>query len=439
MGKTRNTGFSNNAIQYNSGSIAFTSGSTTRMFISASGLVGIGTTNPTSRLSVSGSIESLIESTYEGGQLVLRGNTYRYNIDNYSGSLRFFRENDSDATAGVIHMAISSSGNVGIGTGSPDRLLQMYNTSGQTVFSIVGATNDSTDIFFGDTDNKAEAVIRFINGANTFNILQGGSTRMTITASGSVGIGTSSPSVRLDVVGSGGIRVNEDGSGTKVISIRSDFAGVDPAINVSTNNGLLLQTNNTERMRITSGGVVYVNTTSNPLPSNASPQFGVIAGAGTDAVNIKHTENGNNTLNLWQTGTSQHNAIAFYKGDSQTNRGNIVVTTSGTSYNSISDYRLKENIVPLENGLDRVLQLKPSKFNWIETGDESEGFIAHELQEYFPDAVTGEKDAVFASTGNIKAQSVDYGRITPLLVKAIQELKAENDALKTRIETLENK
>ena len=183
-------------------------------------------------------------------------------------------------------------------------------------------------------------------------------------------------------------------------------------------------------MHITSGGYVYINTTTNPLPDNATPQFGVLAGAGTDAINIKHTVNGNNTLNIWQTGTTSHNAIAFYKGDTQTSRGLITVTTSGTTYNSVSDYRLKENIIPLENGLDRVLQLKPSKFNWIETGNETEGFIAHELQEIFPDAVTGEKDAVYNSTGNIKPQSVDYGRITPLLVKAIQELKAENDTLK---------
>jgi hypothetical protein len=168
---------------------------------------------------------------------------------------------------------------------------------------------------------------------------------------------------------------------------------------------------------ITSG----INAQSNPLPDNATPQLGIIAGASTDAISIKHTQNSNNTLNIWQTGTANHNAIAFYKGDTQTNRGNIVVTTSGTSYNTVSDYRLKENVTPLENGLSRLMQLKPSKFNWIETGNETEGFIAHELQEYFPDAVTGEKDAVYSSTGNIKAQSVDYGRITPLLAKAIQE------------------
>jgi hypothetical protein len=77
---------------------------------------------------------------------------------------------------------------------------------------------------------------------------------------GNVGIGTGTPSFKLDVIG--GIRVNEDGAGTKVIQIRSDFAGVDPAINVSTNNALLLQTNNTERMRITSDGKLKLTSTS---------------------------------------------------------------------------------------------------------------------------------------------------------------------------------
>ena len=71
-----------------------------------------------------------------------------------------------------------------------------------------------------------------------------------------------------------------------------------------------------------------------------------------------------------------------------------------------------------------------------ETGNEAEGFIAHELQEIFPDAVTGEKDETYESTGNIKPQSVDYGRITPLLVKAIQELKAQNDDLQSQINEL---
>jgi hypothetical protein len=421
----------------------------------ATGSVGIGTVSPSQLFEVvGGEIKAgRVDTTNEGGQISFgrsTDNATAWYIDAFgnttSPALRFV-----DAAASAVRMVLTGS-NVGIGTATPDRLLQIYNTSGQTVFSIVGATNDSTDIFFGDPDNKAEAVIRFINGANTFNILQGGSTRMTITSAGLVGIGTNSPSGLLTVASTQSLALVRSTTTTNYAELQIENTtnylqmGVEGAsgnrmggtiaynayLGSYANYGMTFHTNNSNRMTITNGGVVYINATSNPLPSNASPQFGVIAGAGTDAVNIKHTENGNNTLNLWQTGTTQHNAIAFYKGDSQTNRGNIVVTTSGTSYNSISDYRLKENIVPLENGLDRVLQIKPSKFNWIETGEESEGFIAHELQEVFPGAVTGEKDAVYSSTGNIKPQSVDYGRITPLLVKAIQELKAEIDALKAQ-------
>jgi hypothetical protein len=81
------------------------------------------------------------------------------------------------------------------------------------------------------------------------------SDNITLASNGNVGIGTSSPAAKLDVV-NGSIRVNEDGAGTKVLTIRSDWAGVDPAINVTTNNSLLLMTSNTERMRIDSAGWV---------------------------------------------------------------------------------------------------------------------------------------------------------------------------------------
>ena len=92
---------------------------------------------------------------------------------------------------------------------------------------------------------------------------------------------------------------------------------------------------------------------------------------------------------------------------------------------------MKKNIKPLENGLKRLCELKPVKFDWKENDSSSEGFIAHEVQEIFPDAISGEKDAELM-------QGMDYGRITPLLVKAIQEQQDIINELKTRIETLEN-
>jgi len=90
--------------------------------------------------------------------------------------------------------------------------------------------------------------------------------KVRIDKDGQVGIGVTNPGAPLDVAGALGIRVNEDGSGTKAISLRSDFAGVGPAVNVSTNHPLLFQTNNTEKMRISAGGNVGIGT-DNPIAS----------------------------------------------------------------------------------------------------------------------------------------------------------------------------
>jgi len=129
---------------------------------------------------------------------------------------------------------------------------------------------------------------------------------------------------------------------------------------------------------------------------------------------------------------------ATYKMDFRQNnssKGSIAVGSSSTAYNTSSDYRLKENVETLKDGLSRLAQLKPVQFTWTTDGALSEGFIAHEVDEVFPDAVTGEKDAV-DEEGNIAAQQMDYGRITPLLVKAIQEQQEQIEELKAEIATL---
>ena len=367
-----------------------------------------------------------------------------------SGSTSFIHANNSylglgaNSSNNYSPTMMINNGSVGIGTTTPGNKLDVIGNiliQGTQGFN---ATGESASIYLGDTASEIRAVydggLDFYQNTTFRMRIQGGT--------GNVGIGTSSPNSILEISQASPIfRIQASNADTfHGIEFRQG-AGFDAFIKQHPNSGefrisngrsvgwggyTTFYTDTAERMRIVPSGYVYIGTTSNPLPDNAQPQLGIIGGSGTDAINIKHTQNANNTINIWQTGTTSHNAIAFYKGDTQTNRGLITVTTSGTTYNSTSDYRLKENITPLENGLDRVLQLKPSKFNWIETGNESEGFIAHELQEHFPDAVTGEKDAVYSSTGNIKPQSVDYGRITPLLVKAIQELEA-------RVKELENK
>jgi hypothetical protein len=77
-----------------------------------------------------------------------------------------------------------------------------------------------------------------------------------------------------------------------------------------------------------------------------------------------------------------------------TQRGYISTSTSGTTYNTTSDYRLKENVQPMVGALAKVALLKPVTYNWIENKESGQGFIAHELQEVVPECVSGKKDGV---------------------------------------------
>ena len=122
------------------------------------------------------------------------------------------------------------------------------------------------------------------------------------------------------------------------------------------------------------------------------------------------------------------NAMLMERGGSTV--GTISTTTTSTSYNETSDYRLKENVVPLTDGINRVKQLAPYRFNFIvEPSRTVDGFIAHEVQDIVPQAVTGEKDAM--KNGKIDPQGIDQAKLVPLLTAAVQELI-------TRVETLES-
>jgi len=130
---------------------------------------------------------------------------------------------------------------------------------------------------------------------------------------------------------------------------------------------------------------------------------------------------------MWNLVGGTCNQVQFKAGGSANVTGSITSTgNNATQYNTSSDYRLKENVAPIQNGLTRLQQLNPVQFDWKNSGETSEGFIAHEVQEIFSDAVTGEKDAE-------EMQGMDYGRITPLLVKAIQEQQAQIEELKKKV------
>ena len=117
--------------------------------------------------------------------------------------------------------------------------------------------------------------------------------------------------------------------------------------------------------------------------------------------------------------------------------GSITTSGSSTAFNTSSDYRLKENIVPLTGATARINQLKPSQFNFKADPDTTvDGFIAHEAQAVVPECVTGEKDAV-NEDGSINPQGIDQSKLVPLLTAALQEALAEIASLKDRVAALE--
>jgi hypothetical protein len=187
----------------------------------------------------------------------------------------------------------------------------------------------------------------------------------------------------------------------------------------------------TERVRITQSGDVFIGTTTSGLSN--SNGFGFNNASGQSYLNVGHPSGTNSGFEY----------IGFSYAGSQI--GSIRQSgTTGVSFNTSSDYRLKENVVPLEDATLRVKQLKPSQFNFIaEPSRTVDGFIAHEVQAVVPECVTGEKDAV-DDEGDPIYQGIDQSKLVPLLTAALQEaigrietLEAQNAQLDARLTALE--
>lgn len=118
-------------------------------------------------------------------------------------------------------------------------------------------------------------------------------------------------------------------------------------------------------------------------------------------------------------------------------KGSINVTTTSVVYNTSSDYRLKENTVEINDAIDRVKQLKPKRFNFIQ--DPSvvvDGFMAHEAQEVVPESVTGAKDEI-DDNGEPVYQGIDHSKLVPLLTAALQDAISQIETLTSRVDALE--
>ena len=181
----------------------------------------------------------------------------------------------------------------------------------------------------------------------------------------------------------------------------------------------------TERMRIKNNGVIMIPGTHSDTSSS-------------ERVSISVTSGSTNGINFIPTNSSGGLAIAC-RQTGGTGVGGVSFDNSSTSFNTSSDYRLKENVTTSWDATSRLKQLKPSRFNFKADKDKTlDGFLAHEVSSIVPEAINGEKDAV-DKNGNIEPQSIDQSKLVPLLTKALQEAMTRIETLEAKVTALESK
>ena len=394
----------------------YTNGSTTaKMVIDTTGNVGIGTVSPQAKFSIGSPSAITIFPTYSTNDLASIGwnyfalgdELYVRSMDivskgapdgtNGGSIMRFLTTPVTNASAAVERMRITSGGNVGIGTSSPSTKLVVNNAISGAILPYIQGTGLSYN---------SEGIS--VTGSNTANANVGnGITLYNNVAS----VGAYSPVIAFSSMTAGGsynatyafISGVYQGSGGDANWAKGDLI-------FGTGNGYGAQI----RMRLQATGGLHIN-----RASYLGDGYGLVIGS--EDANLQCTammikNNGNNCLNFFNASTTYVASIS--------------INASTVTYGTGSDYRLKEDLKDF-NGLDKVSEIKVYDFKYKVEGDRMEGVLAHELQEVIPYAVTGYKDEL-DNQGNAKIQNVDYSKLVPVLVKAIQELKAEIDILKAR-------
>jgi hypothetical protein len=369
---------------------------TERMRIDSSGRVGIGTTSPLAKLAVEYSVAGV------GSEGVRLSDT----------------TNSTVSLFGTTETSYSYAGVTGHNTifyGARDIAICADNANnGQIKFATGGSeafrVDSSRRLLVGTATQQGDHYLQ-VQGSATASSYPGSIFLRRGLANASIGDGN-----QLGVIDFG----NQDGGKGVTISAEGDAAwGTNDypgrLVFSTTADGA---SSPTERMRISNNGTVLISCTSFPSATVKGVGWANNSGVGyyySSAVSI--------------TGSSEHAQFVNPNGVV----GTITTSGSATAYNTSSDYRLKENVTPVSDGITRLQKLKPSRFNFIaDPGHTVDGFIAHEAQAVVPEAITGEKDAV-DDEGKPVYQGIDQSKLVPLLTAALQEAVAKIEALEARL------
>ena len=412
-------------------------GSTTPLYIKSDGNVGIGSTSPIGKLQINGNGNSwndapsvrLWDTTNSKGWLV--GNVNNYTAGDFY--IRTFATVNANPTSASQEFTIKhATGNVGIGTTSPNYNLEIGGTANPVVAIVSNINSATSSLYFGDSDAKDRGQIRYTHFGDFMELKAGGATRVYIesginTAYTSDGLFNSNATPSYWNHGNGQFKLGymDNGSGL--------YSGAY-AFNVKSTDGIPVTGREI--------GAIYINDTSNGRRPLIISNQGRITMDQTNTTNLNNNTgwltiaNGTSAYNFYNnyTGTDGGSGCARYRLNNTspsffdfyyTTTQVGYITTNGTDifYANTSDYRLKEDLKSFD-GMSLLEQIQVYDFKWKESDNRMYGVVAHELQEVVPQAVVGEKDEE-------KLQAVDYSKLVPVLIKSIQELEA-------RVKELEN-
>jgi len=351
---------------------------------------------------------------------------------------------DPDGTGNVVVKTAASGG-----TPQSDAGLVLEGTDASRCdFQILGDDGAFQSIYFGDASDADIGSIAYSHSGNNMRFTANAAERMRIDSSGFVGIGESTPRKMLHITkndSDGVIILDADGVTTDhQIVFSKDYGtggttggnywgiGVDGSENrlvfaYDANSQASLAADS--KMILDSSGRIYFNTTTNFVGQGNTSTGQMFQTEGT----AYFSRASGYSLGLNRNGDGE--LTNFSRSGSFV--GSINVTSSSTSYNTSSDYRLKENVADMTGAIDRVKALAPKRFNFIVDADTTvDGFLAHEAQTVVPEAISGSHNEV-DEDGNAVMQGIDQSKLVPLLTGALQEAIAKIETLETQRADLE--